>query len=336
MHEEHDLFAISGSLLEAGTGVSAAVAAVDAAMPKGLSAVAAGDAAAAALRASHSTGLARIAGSLLSVGNSGPVLAGGMSRTEADEQISTASKSEVVPKADCQKTAANAEADGHQRNGKRKKRKLLDGAAPRTAPVQPPAAVSQGMLTAAAAAVTGEDTALDADLRPHKKRRRDREQALDGNGTAPAAAVDVQSRQPHRTNVGFVSAPNGAVDDAQLARKRLKDRKQQASLADANAASHVAANVPDQPTDATRAKKQKLKKQNRREEQTTWAAAKGQLPNGTHKPTNGQLGPTAATAAMQADVAPRKGPLPNGVLPHQSALPRTKQKKKRRDAAGAS
>ena len=333
LHEEHDLFAISGSLLEPGTGVSATAGPPTAARAAGMGAAAVQDAATAALRAPNSKGSARaVAGTLLSLDKWGS-LARTPARVALETPETDAAALAHFRGADRTVASSNGDVDDPARNGKRKKRKHRDGAATQTASIQPPAAAaSQPTSTMPRVAAASTDAAQDVGSRPLKKRRRDREQAPASNWAAPAA---VQHRQHQRVNVSIPSSSaDGAPDATQPARKLKKKRTQQQASANADAAPQMAAKVPEGLADAALAKSHKRKDRESKTKRAAVVGADGQLlPNGVHGLAAEQPAVTAAVAAARANAIAGRAALQNGMVHHLDAAPRTKQKLKRKKAA---
>ena len=332
VHEEQDLFAISGSLLEPGTGVSASVDAGTAAAASGSTAdalaAAPQQAAAAALRAPFSAGRPRVVAAALAPASAAGTSAAAIkqSRTLA-EAAAPAAGQPVEPAAATDKAdrkrdrlgSAPSEDGNHaapdgERKKKKKKRKRQDDTAPQAAPdsARPAAAVPVHVEGGAPeAADDGRDAAPDGSQRQHKKRRQDREPAANGDG-APAASLVAHS-QPQQLN-----RPVSATDELVLPmKKQKKRRREEPSDAAVRAVEAPSEQAPELPDDGVAQRKKKKK------HQRVADAEAAELPNGYHNTAGNKSQAQATQVASQAFNAAGRT-LPNGVMPDQDALARKK------------
>ncbi len=332
VHEEQDLFAISGSLLEPGTGISASAGAGTAAAAPGRTAAtlaaAPQQAAAAALRVPFSAGRPRVVAATLAPAVAAETLAAVPKQpgTEAgapaaDQPAGPAATDKAARKRDrpgplpCE-DGNHAAPDGERK--KKKKRKRQDGMAAQRAPASAqPAAPASVHVTANAAEATGDgrDAAPDCNQRQHKKRRRDREPAANA-GVAPAASSDAHSK-PQQVN-GPIPATHGEMPPMKKRKKRRREEATVTAVRTVEAPSEQVAELADDGM--TERKKQKKQKR-------LADAEAAELPNGFHNTAS--MKPKAQTPQLAPQASQTAGrSLPNGVMPHQDSLARKKLKMK--------
>ena len=323
VHEEQDLFAISGSLLEPGTGISAsggagAVAAAPEAMADMLAAAAPQQAAAAALRAPFSGGRPRVVAATLAPADVAGTSAAAAKqpRTLAEAAVSTADQPVAMDtagrKRDRPVPVPSEDGDHAAPEGRRhkKKRKRQDGMPLPTGPnsAQPAAAAPvHVMADAAEAADVGRDAAPDGSQRQHKKQRREMKSAV-----APAASLDAHSR-PQQLN-GLSSALGDFVPPVKKSKKRRREEGVAVTAEETQQAAELA--------DDGAADRKKRKKQKRLAN-----AAAMELPNGYHSTAGNKTKAQTTQIAPQTSNTVGRTP-PNGVMPHQTSLTRKKLKAK--------
>ncbi len=340
VHEEQDLFAISGSLLEPGTGVSTSPGAgAAAAATADALAAAPQQAAAAALRAPFSAGRPRVVAATLApaVAADSSAAATQQPRTVA-EAAALAADQPVKPAAAMDKAArkrdrpapvpredGNDAAPDGDRKTKKKKQKRQDGTATQAAPDSAcPAAAVPVHASADAAEVpdNGRDAAPDGSQRQHKKRRREGGPAANGDA-APAVSSDAHS-QPQQVN-GPISAIDGLVPPTKKHEKRRREEPSDTAVRTIDVPPEQAAEMADDG----KAEGKKQKKQKRKAN-----AEAAELPNGYRSTASKKLKAQDTQLAPQATNAGGRT-LPNGVTPHQDSLARKKLKVKKHGQGAA-
>ena len=341
VHEEQDLFAISGSLLEPGTGVSASVSAgAVAAAPEATAdalAAAPQQSAAAALRAPCSKGRPRVVAATLApvggaetsdVATKQPGTLAEAAPSAPDQPVDPAAKHKAGWKRD-RPLSAPSEDGGHaahdgerkKRKQKEKKRKRQDGTPAQTAPGSDQPAAATSLHATAQATDDGRGAAPDAGQRQHKKRRRDRDAAANG-GAALMASLAAHS-QPQQPN-----GPVAATGDMVPPGMKRKKRRREEVLGTAVRADMSPTEQAAELADSGMAERKKHKKQKR-----TAAADAAELPNGFHSaasadPQTIQIARPAQKAAAGVD-----RPQINGIKHHQDSLARKKLKAKHKQGA---
>ena len=336
VHEEQDLFAISGSLLEPGTGVSTAPAKPTAAAGQTTAqtlVAAVEEAAAAGLRAPFGATRPRaITATLTPVAAAdAPSLADDIAASVATQHADHAAigKADRTGDRPVQAPQIPNEDGSLPAHAKKKKRKRQhDMASAPASGAVPSATAAAALLPVAQEAIARANStdAVPASVpRQHKKRRRDKDLAV-LPGTAPLAAFRGADSEPQQVN-GPVS--QAAADLGSNQKNHHKRRRADPSSTEADAA-RVA---PEAATNLANGDVAERKKRKKRKHKLEGLALvnEAELPNGLHSAASKSEKDTATGQQAADDVRT----LPNGVMSQhdQHSLARKKHKVKRTKVA---